>query len=89
MDGVDGIAPTFSETEVLLWRCGRVRSWLHLGGLHKGQDGGLDVLGQARPSGHDAAEVEWSLRFCIVVLSLRFGAAARCAGRCALGIALT
>jgi hypothetical protein len=89
MDGVDGIATTFSETGVLLWRWDGGPSWLHLGGLHKGQDSGLDVLGQGGPSGHDAAEVGWSLRFCIVVLSLRFGAAARCAGRCALGIALT
>jgi hypothetical protein len=80
MDGVDGIAPTFSETGVLLWRCGCGASWLHLGGLHKGQDGGLDVLGQARPCGHDATEVGWSLRI-YIVRRLRFGAAARCAGR--------
>ncbi|KPJ77223.1 MAG: hypothetical protein AMS14_01150, partial [Planctomycetes bacterium DG_20] len=63
--------------------------WLHLGGLDEGRSDGLDVFGQARPGGHDAAEVGWSLRFCMVVLSLRFGAAARCAGRCAPGIALT
>ena len=80
MDGVDGIAPIFSETGVLLWRWDGGPSWLRLGSLHEGQDGGLDVLGQARPSGHDSFEVGWSLRF-YIVRRLRFGAVARCAGR--------
>jgi len=47
------------------------------------------VLGQGGPGGNDSVEVGWSLRFYIIVLGLRFGAVARCAGRCALGIALT